>query len=165
MSQIKVEGTVELARLLNRAARSLTKKEMNEILKSSSGHMVQKAKQDASRINPSQTTYTGSRSGRAFTLKAGVIKRSIKTKSLKTKDAVLIVAPIYTRNANTDPWFAHFVHEGTAVRRYKGMSRGRIKRPIAFMAAAGSSTNRELARRKIIRGMTEKLNQMGLGVQ
>jgi hypothetical protein len=175
MTTVEITGIPELKAALERASRSLSDRELSRIMVDSAGGMVGIARDDARKVNSGSTTklpngkerkikpkrvIKGSRSRVKFTLQPGTISRSIKTKVLKGNVPVVIVAPIYTKNPNTDPWFAHFVHEGTADRNYQGKSRGAFgdrTRPVRFMERAGSNAIRSYTAGVIVKKIMQKL--------
>jgi hypothetical protein len=160
MTTVEITGISELKAALERASRSLSDRELSRIMVDSAGGMVGIARDDARKVNKEKRVVKGSRSGVKFTMQPGTISRSIKTKVLKGNVPVVIVAPIYTKNPNTDPWFAHFVHEGTANRSYQGKSRGAVgdrTRPVRFMERAGSNAIRSYTAGIIVKKIMQKL--------
>jgi hypothetical protein len=91
-----------------------------------------------------------------------MISRSISIITLKnTEHPVVIVAPKKnTKNYATDAWFAHFVHEGTVNRQFKGKDRGAINKPIRFMEKAYGSLDN--ARANLERRIFAELEKTGL---
>jgi hypothetical protein len=165
LTTVTVTGTDELRQLLNRASRSLTKKEVASMLRSAAAPMRRIAKQDALMgINPRRKTIKGTRSGSKYELKPGVISRSIGIKTLKTQDdPVVIVAPIFKRDRNTDPWFSHFIHSGTVSRQTaKGKSTGSIDNKVEFMNRAGSESMRAQVANDVSKRIIAKLESIGL---
>lgn len=163
--EVKVTGTEELKLLLRKAAHSLDKRVVTQMIKESTRPMVNMAQMDAAGINEDRKTYNLTRSGQKYTLKPGVIQRSINVKVLKrSPHATAIVAPIFSRVRSKDPWFAHFVHEGTGRRSHKGMDRGQIvgMGVTKFMNRAGSESSKSMVRGIIERKIIQRLKMQGL---
>lgn len=162
---VTVQGTEQLRELLRHAGRLITVKEMQRMMIMSAKPMVEAGKADAMRVNPDKNTYKGSRLGSDFKLQPGVISKSIGTKVLRNPgSAFVIVAPIYRKDRSRDPWFSHFVHEGTAERSYKGMSRGKIagSKIVPFMERAGSQAMRNAVAGDVANKLITKLTELGL---
>jgi len=166
MMTVTVTGTEELSRLLSQAERSLTNKEIKKILVESAGAMVGIARDDARRVNPGRKTYKLTRVGTSYTLKPGMLSRSIGIKAMRGDQPVAIIVPKRVTSYANDPWFAHFVHEGTARRKTrKGHDRGALgdkTRPVPFMERAGSRTMRDYTAGLIIKKIKMRLTQLGL---
>ena len=163
---VTVTGTEELSRLLKQAERSLTDKEIVKILKDSAGGMVGIARDDARRVNPGRKTYKLYRAGVHYTLKPGMLSRSIGVRAVRGGNPVVWIVPKRVTSYANDPWFAHFVHEGTASRTTrKGQNRGAVgdkTRPMPFMERAGSRTMRDYTAGLIIKKIKMRLTQSGL---
>jgi hypothetical protein len=164
IADIRVQGSEEFAALLRRASRSIEKKEMLGVLRNEAKSIQQVAKSDATAmVNPNRKTYKMTRSGDRYTLRPGMLSRSIKIITLKSADPVVIVAPKKGgRNKSNDAWFAHFVHEGTKQRQYQGKDRGRIADAKPFMNNAGSDANMSRVHANVARWIFTKLETLGL---
>lgn len=162
---VTVKGTEELAMLLKRASRSITVQEVNKIMVQAARPMVEMGKNDAMRVNPNKNAYSLSRSGVKYTIQPGLISKSIGTKVIKNKErGIVIVAPLFRKDPSRDPWFAHYIHEGTKERTYKGMSRGKIEGSavVPFMDRAGGTAMRNMVANGVVKRLTAKLEEVGL---
>ena len=161
---ITITGNQELSRLLKQAERSLTDKEIKKILKDSAAGMIWTAKADAlTMLNPNKRTYNLYRTRTHYTLKPGMVSRSIGVKAMRGNAPVVIIAPMYTRSYNTDPWFYHIIHEGTTNRStFKGVPRGQLDKRRPFLDRAGSRTMRDYTAGLIIKKIKMRLTQLGL---
>ena len=157
MMDVKVYGTKELAALLQRAARSLTNKEITEILQIEVKPLRDIARQDAaSMVNPKKKTYKLKRSGQDYTLQPGMLSKSIGTKTLrKSKTPIVIVAPLFKKSPDKDPWFSHFIHEGTKERKNRGSIQA-----VRFMERANEQKG--AAADRVANRMLKKLEEIGL---
>ena len=162
---VKVYGAEDFASLLRRAGRSLTRKEVNTILREEAVPIREIAKSDAKMgVNPQQkTTQIGNRMGGKVTIPPGTISKSIGIKiARKTTHPSVIVVPRITKNYKSG-WFAHFIHAGTADRTTsKGHYRGAIRRTVKFMDRAGSTSNLSAASAKVGARLIRKLEEVGL---